>query len=383
VLIIQDVIAVGFLVAAGGSLPSPWAIPLLAALVAGRPLLGWLLDRVGHGELQVLLGFTLAIAIGAGGFAAVGLKADLGALVAGVLLARHDRAELLADRLLAFKDLFLVGFFLSIGLGGAPGLGAWLLGTALAALVVVRSVGYLWTLTRFHLRARTAFHATVVLSTYSEFGLIVAAAALAADLVDAQWVSVTAVAVATSFVVAATFTTRRYRLFDRWSERLVRFERAPIVADDVVMGTGFAKILVFGMGRVGTGAFDELVIRRGPIVVGVDRLEEVVSRHRDQGRSVVRGDALDHDFWERERFHPEVELVVAAMSNHNANLECVRRIRAFLPSARVASIAGYPDQVAELREAGVDVARNLHEEAGQGLADDAVAVIYDPPDPDE
>ena len=84
--------AVAFLVLVGGSLPSLWAIPLLVALVAARPLFGWLLDQVGHGELQVLLGFTLAVAVGAGGFAAVGLKADLGALVAGVLLARHERA---------------------------------------------------------------------------------------------------------------------------------------------------------------------------------------------------------------------------------------------------------------------------------------------------
>jgi hypothetical protein len=31
--------------------------------------------------------------------------------------------------------------------------------------------------------------------------------------------------------------------------------------------------------------------------------------------------------------------------------------------------------VAELHAAGVDVARNLYEEAGQGLADDAVAYL--------
>ena len=36
------------------------------------------------------------------------------------------------------------------------------------------------------------------------------------------------------------------------------------------------------------------------------------------------------------------------MSSHQANLQCVRRIREFLPSARIASVASYPDEIAEL-----------------------------------
>jgi hypothetical protein len=93
------------------------------------------------------------------------------------------------------------------------------------------------------------------------------------------------------------------------------------------------------------------------------------------GRRVVRGDALDRDFWERIRFHPDVELVVAAMSSNQANLECVFRAKEFLPHTRVASIATHADQVERLRVAGVDVARNLYEEAGQGLADDAITMV--------
>ena len=92
---------------------------------------------------------------------------------------------------------------------------------------------------------------------------------------------------------------------------------------------------------------------------------------------MVRGDALDRDYWERVRFHPEVELVIAAMSSHGANLECVRRIREFLPSTRIAAIARFPDQLTELCDAGVDVARNLYEEAGQALADDAAVVTFE------
>jgi len=377
VLVLQDIFAVIFLVATSDGWPSPWALLLIPALIALRPVFGWLLDRSGHGEILVLLGITLAVAVGAGAFEAVGLKPDLGALVAGLMLSGHPRAGELSDRLLGFKDLFLVGFFLSIGLAGTPPLPAWVIGLALLVLVPARFSGFFWLFTRFRLRARTSLHASLTLSTYSEFGLIVGSAALAAGLLEQAWVSTIAVAVAGSFVATSWANSARYRLYEAWSGRLSRLERHPPLPEDAVIDCGWARVLVFGMGRVGAGAYDEMVIRRGAVVVGVDRRQETVTAQRKEGRSVIRGDALDLDFWERVQFHPEVELVVIAMSSHRANLEGVRRIREFLPQARIAAIARYPDEVTALQEAGVDVARNLYEEAGQALADDAVAVVWE------
>lgn len=376
VLILEDIFAVAFLALAGGEWPSPWAIAVVAGLVALRPAFGWLLGRAGHGEILTLLGLALAAGIGIGIFDLVDIKPDLGALVAGLILSGHPRAGELADRLLGFKDLFLVGFFLSIGLGGTPTPIAWALGLAVLLLIPVKSFAFFWMFTRFRLRARTSMHGALVLSTYSEFGLIVATGAVAEGLLGDEWISTVGVAVAASFILAAPLNSARHRLYRSWSEVLARFQRSPLSPDDDIIDCGAARVLVFGMGRVGEGAFDELVLRRGEIVVGVDRQDETVERHRAAGRNVIRGDALDRDFWARVRFNPEVELVLAAMNSHSANLECAARVREFLPKARIAAIAMYPDQVAELREAGVDVPRNLYEEAGQGLADDAIGVTY-------
>lgn len=378
VLIVQDILAVGFLVFAAGEVPSPWALVLIPAFFLLRPALNWVLDRSGHGEIIVLLGFTLAVGLGAEGFEFVGLKPDLGALVAGLLLSGHPRAGEMSDRLLSFKDLFLVGFFLSIGLAGIPTASAWVIGLIAVLFVPLRSATLLWLFTRFRLRARTALHASLTLATYSEFGLIVGAAALAEGLIDQEWVATIGVAVAASFVLASGTSTVRYQIYDRWFRTLARLERHPLDPDDAIIDIGRARVLIFGMGRIGTGAFDELDKRdRGP-VVGVDRSPETVTYQLSQGRNVVRGDALDRDFWERAQFHPDVELAVAALNNHAANLKCASRIQEFLPACRIASIASYQDQVAELRRAGVDVARNLYEEAGQALADDAVSVVWDP-----
>ena len=376
ILVLQDLLAVAFIVAAEGRWPSPWAIPLVVGLVAARRPLGWLLSRTGHGELLVLLGFALAVGIGAGGFALVDLKPDLGALVAGLLLSGHPRASELGDRLLGFKDLLLIGFFLSIGLGGIPSTASWVVAAVAVLLIPTRSGVMYLLLTRFGLRSRTAFHASITLSTYSEFGLIVAASAAATGLLDPEWVSTIAVAVALSFVVTAAANAGRYRLYARFDRRLERFEPDEPVPEDALIDFTDARVVVFGMGRVGTGAYERFEERLGPVVIGIDHSDEAVASQRALGRRVIRGDALDRDFWERVRFHPDVELIVAAMSSHQANVECIGRVREFLPSARTATIAMYPDQVEELRAAGADVARNLYEEAGQALADDSSDVVW-------
>ncbi|HDH03346.1 MAG TPA: hypothetical protein ENH15_03775, partial [Actinobacteria bacterium] len=377
VLVVQDVFAVTFLALLARELPSLWALPMVLVVLGLRPVFGWLVSRSGHGELLVLLGFTFAVGVGAAGFDLVGLKPELGALIAGIVVSSHPRAGEMADRLLDFKDFFLVGFFLSIGLAGTPPLGAIGAVVLLMMLLPLKSVLFFYLFTRFRLRSRTALQSSLNLSTYSEFGLIVAAASLANGLLDQEWVSVIAVAVAASFVLAAAANGARQRLAGPLAERLARLERQPLLEDDAIIECGYARAIVFGMGRIGVGAFDELVERRGSVVVGVDRSAEVAEMHQSQGRNVVRGNALDRDFWERLRLRQDVELVVVAMDNHLSNVAGVERAREFLPKVRIASIARYPDQVLELQDAGVDVARNLYEEAGQGLADDAVRTIWE------
>lgn len=120
VLIMQDIFAIVFLTASTGKIPSPWALLLL-----GLPLLRWSLrlamDRAGHGELLILLGMLMVFG-SAALFELVQMKPDLGALIAGILLGSHPKANEMAKSLMSLKDLFLVAFFLTIGLQGLPDL---------------------------------------------------------------------------------------------------------------------------------------------------------------------------------------------------------------------------------------------------------------------
>lgn len=378
ILVVQDIYAVAFLTLAVDEPPSWWAIPVVAVVVGATPVYGWFLNRCGRGELRVLFGLALAVVVGAEAFAEVGLKADLGALIVGFRLANHPRAGELADTLLGVKDLLLIGFFLSIGLDGAPDAAA--IGVAAVVLVVlpVKAAGFLWLISRFRFRVRTAWHASATLATFSEFGLIVAVLGVERELLDPRWTSAIAVAVSVSFALAAPLNTFRFQLYRRFDRRLGALQNQLIQPDDALIEPQGAAILIFGMGRVGTGAYDGLVAERGDVVLGVDRRDDTVVAASETGRRVVRGDALDSEFWERLQLHADIEVVILAMSDHEAQLEAVDQVRSYLSGVTIIATALYPDEAVALERAGVQVARNLYAEAGQGLADDAVRLLRDP-----
>ncbi|MCK6372072.1 MAG: cation:proton antiporter, partial [Gammaproteobacteria bacterium] len=171
ILILQDLVAVALLGTGAQMSPSPWAMLLLAL-----PLAKFLLDRLvsitGHGELLPLLGVLLAVAVGGFGFRALGLSPELGSLVLGAMLASHARAGELGSALWGMKEIFLVGFFLSVGLTGTPTLET-LIGAGLLMLVLpLKAALFFFLLLAIGLRARSSFLAALSLASYSEFGLI-------------------------------------------------------------------------------------------------------------------------------------------------------------------------------------------------------------------
>ena len=369
ILIIQDVIAVIFLAASTGKVPSPWALALLA-LIPGRRVLKWIMDRSGHGELLLLLGIMMPLA-GSELFELVQVKGDLGALLFGMLVAEHPKAKEMARSLLSFKDLFLVAFFLSIGLRGIPSVPDLGVALFLVVLVPVKAALYFGVLTRFRLRARTATLASLSLAEYSEFGLIVGSLSVSMGWLSDQWLLIIAVAVAATFIVASPLNAAAHGIYDRLRPRLLRFQTVERVPEEQPVYVLDAEVLIFGMGRVGTGAYDAIRGELGDRLVGVDINSETVRRHVEDGRNVVRGDPADLDFCERVINRGDLRLAMLALPNHRANLIAAAELYPLKEKFGivVTATAKHDDEVQELKENGVDAAFNLYAEAGQGYAD--------------
>jgi predicted Kef-type K+ transport protein len=370
ILVMQDIFAVIFLTFTTGQLPSPWALVLLALLAISRPLLMRFLTRVGHRELLLLFGFLLAFGLGAGAFQWVGLKPDLGALVVGVLLARHPKAGELSDVLLGFKDLLLIGFFLKIGLTGLPDLQSLGMAAVLAGAVAFKTALFFFMITRFNLRARTALLASLSLTNYSEFGLIVAAVGAANGWLSAQWLVVIALALSLTFIGAAPLNTAAHYIYERYAQRLKRFETGGRHAEDRPINPGNATIAIFGMGSIGVAAYDYMRAKYGVDVIGIDFNSEKVSRLRQGGRHVIRGDVMDPDFWERAISFSglRIHTVLLCLTAFPENLHAAGQLQRMGFQGTLSAIVRYADEIEELQAAGVQAVYNVYQEAGAGFA---------------
>lgn len=369
VLIVQDVFAVLFLAFSTGKMPTVWALVVLGGLPIARWVFMRILDTIGHGELQTLFGFFLAFVAGAYAFEFVGLKADLGALIVGVMLAPHARAHDLATSLYSIKDFLLVGFFLEIGLSGLPSMQT--LGVALIFVLAVplKAALFFRLFTRFNLKARTSLITSFNLANYSEFGLIVSSLAVGYGWLSRDWLLALAVALSMSFVVASPFNRWADVIFDRYRDWLLRFQTDEYHPDEEPIEVSEWPIIVVGMGRVGVGAYDYLTAHFGPTVLGMDFDADTVDRLLEEGRHVALADVSEPDFWRRL---PEpsghVKLVVLTVPNLDVQLYIISKLRERKYTGEIAAMAQYDDQVNTLREAGVSSSFNVFGEAGAGLA---------------
>jgi predicted Kef-type K+ transport protein len=369
ILVMQDIVAVVFLVFATGLIPSIYALGLFA-LIPLQPFLHRLLMQSGHGEMLPLTGFIFAF--GAYHlFTLVGVKGDLGALIAGVLLASHPKASELSKALLGFKDLFLIGFFLTIGLTAMPNLSMLFIAFAFCLLLFIKFGLFFLLFTRLQLRARTAYLGALLLGNYSEFGLIVGAVAVGAGMLDPQWLVILALATAISFILTSILYKRAHSSFAEYKEQLKRFENPIPLSQDIYPNLSCGKILVIGMGRVGKGAFQALHQQVGDQVWGMDADQNKVEALENLGKNVICGDGEDLDLWENLDV-THVELVLIALPSVSDAINITEQLKQSGYHGKIAAIARYEDEVSPLINHGIDRVFNFFTEAGLGFAEESM-----------
>ncbi|WP_372751319.1 cation:proton antiporter [Labilibaculum sp.] len=371
ILIIQDIFAVLYIVIVAGKLPSIWAIGIPVLFVIIRPLLLLILDKIGHGEILVLYGFFLALVVGAELFKIVGLKADLGALIVGILISNHKKAKELANSLMSFKDIFLIGFFLSIGLMGLPTLQIFKVAIVLALAINLKVILYFFVLTRFKVRARTSLFTSLALANFSEFGLIVASIAVAKNLIPSDWLVAIAIAVSITFIISAPLNSKAHKIYSNLKDYLRRFETQNRLIYDKTFDIGDAEILVFGMGKLGLSVYNQLNKIHGRKVLGLDYNYDIVQKLKKEGIIIQQDDASDSEFWEstfKTSNHHDVKLIMLCMNDHKSNVFAIEQLKITGFNGNIAAIARFEDERKQLEKMNVDAVYDIYSEAGYGFA---------------
>lgn len=372
ILVIQDIAAVAFLVFATGKTPSVWAFSLLGLFLI-KPLINRVISHVGHGELIPLMGFFLAL----GSyelFELVNIKGDLGALLVGMFLASHVKATEINKALMSFKDIFLIGFFLSIGFTAIPTLEMLGLASLLVLLIPIKFVMFYGIFSLLKMRCRSAFLSALTLSNFSEFGLIVGALSVTAGWLSNDWLVILALSMAISFILTNIIYRFAHTLFAKHRDFLSRFERQEKLAEDSFCQPSQRPIVIIGMGRVGMGAYQAINSHSTKPAWGLDADKEKINWLTSEGVKAYYGDAEDIHFWESMDLS-RLKLVLLALPSVQDAISITTQLNAANYQGKIAAVARYDDERAELEEFGIDKVFNFYTEAGVGFAEESVALL--------
>lgn len=373
VLVLQDIIAVGVLVASSGKTPEVWALALPLLLLL-RPMAARMPDRMFRTELLVLTGIGIAVA-SYSLFELAGLSGSLGSMIAGIILSGHPVSERLSKALISVRELLLVAFFIQIGLGGLPDAGGFLIAGILVAFLVAKAAIFIVILQRIGMSARTSALSGLTLANYSEFGLIVMAVAVQQGVLPKSWTSIMAVAVAGSFILSSVIMAKEEQILKVLQRVVPETPAERLVPDERPVKVVGADALVLGMGRVGVGVYRRLTEEYGLNVYGIDFDEDRIERLRRLGYNIISGDVTDTELWRRIELEQRPKLYVLALPGHSDSVDMVENIRRYDTSGVIASTTKVLKFKDVLVDGGADVAVYLYDGAGEELADQAMEVV--------
>ncbi|MEX1014530.1 MAG: cation:proton antiporter family protein, partial [Candidatus Paceibacterota bacterium] len=365
ILILQDLVAIALIAYTGGGIPDFWSLTLLG-LPLLRPVLSILIRLIDKDELIMLLALSLAIG-GATLFDFFNLSEELGAIIAGMLLASDEKGEELGKKLWSIKEAFLVGFFLEIGLTGLPSMDSLYFIGVLLLLLPIKAFLFYGLFMAFKLKARTGYLTTISLSAYSEFTLIAGTVAISNGFLPESTILVLGLLTALSFVANAPLVRWEDYIWSKYESFLHKFERDVEHREREFISLGKAEYLIIGMGSAGRAAYDKLSEHKKN-VVGMDIDPDRIEHNLESGRRVVYGDIQDTDLWKSIDLG-NIKAIIMAMGNSAVKLNATKAVRSIGFDRPLYVITMRDDESEALQNAGANSVSIPIKQAGEQLAE--------------
>jgi monovalent cation:H+ antiporter-2, CPA2 family len=382
--------AVAHAPASGGSLAVTLAITLLKVgafifvmLIGGRRVIPWVLGRVAgtqSRELFTLAVLAIALGIAVGAAALFDISFALGAFFAGVIVSESDFSHEAATNALPLQDAFAVLFFVSVGMLFDPGI---IVSRPLQVLAVVliiligKSLAAFGIVLAFRYTVHTALTISASLAQIGEFSFILAALGVSLGLLPPAAQSLI-VAGALLSITLNPFVFNAMEPLTRWlrdrPKLLNALERpaptvktlAPEVTDEGLRD----HVVVVGSGRVGKPVVDELREHGIPYVV-VEASREVAARMREQGYSIIQGDATRLEVLRSAHLDRARLVIVAAPDAYQARV-MLARAHQLNPGVEVLARTHSDDERQFLEEMGASRALVGERELAVSLAREAL-----------
>jgi CPA2 family monovalent cation:H+ antiporter-2 len=330
-----------------------------AMIVVARFLLPRVLHAVARsGSNELVLVVSAAVALGAAvttGF--LGFSPQMGAFLAGFLLAGTPFRYQLAGQIAPMRDLLMAVFFTSVGLGVNPAGVAhdWMfIGLGVIAVVVTKIVVTAVTSWGAGMTAPTAFLSGVYLANAGEFSLVILGAAASEHILSDHDVSAS-IAVVISTLIVSPLLVRPAHSLSIW---LVRIRPAgwikthalreqppapPVTARASSNGEAGepapapapCHVIIAGFGPVGRTLADRFAVLNIPFTV-IELNPRTVERQAVIGRPIVYGDVTNPEVLESAGIR-SADAIILTIPDDEATLRACQAIRSIAPDVFIAA----------------------------------------------
>ena len=318
--------------------------------LGGVRFIPWLLERIAHTrsrELFVLAVMAITLGTAMGASELFGVSLALGAFVAGAIISESRLSHQVGADVFAFREIFSVLFFVSVGMLVNPvflwqNLGKVISLTTLVVagkLIIVLLMG-----TLFPRPAKTFLVVAVGLSQIGEFSFILGQGGLSLGLLDSNQYSLILAAALVSITVNP-FMYNLLPVLERQLRRLPGFWRmleSAIPLPEIDKEHLSGHVVVIGWGSVGKRLVDVLELLSIPVLV-IENDAEHITELNNCGIPTLYGDAGNSEVLNNANLESARTLVSTIPDDTSAMLvvAAAREINPSLPIlARAASMEG-------------------------------------------
>lgn len=340
---------------------------IAALIIAGRLILPRLLLEAARVGGEVLSVVSASVGLGAAVLtAALGFSPELGAFLAGFLLASTPFRYQIAGQLLPVRDLFMAVFFTAVGLSmpvAAVASGWWVILLGVAGLIVVKVIGIAGSAWVVGVSARLGFLAAATLAPAGEFTLVILTQAVSRGVLGADEAGYAFAVVGLSIVASPLI----FRLGHAAAPAFDRIPHSPWLRGSSLRsatpgdeGAGAeaqaaeprARAIIAGFGPVGRAVADALE-RRGVMLRIIELNPRTIQRQSGLGRRMVYGDASNPEVLESAGLG-SADAVILTMPDEEATLQACRVIRALRPDIFIAARANVLSKALQAMQLGAD-----------------------------
>ena len=401
ILIVEDLVAIAMVTGLGaygrdGSLSvQALALPLVGGLsflivmmLVGKRVLPAVFNTIGRTRSkEILLLAIFGVCIGTAAMASFfQLSIVLGAFIAGLMLAESEHHFHVSQQIEPLKDLFLIIFFVSVGMSVDPAFiglhsGAdparvgsnWGAVLVLVAIVIVGKAFIIALTTRvLGQNSKTAVLAGIGMVNIGEFSFIITKLAYDAGVVPERVYSVTVLTALVTMAATPYLMRSGPRILvrlrqHRWAAAFARWMPTPsFEAEEGKRASNRSgHVVVLGAGGVTEHTIEILHLEKRPLVV-VDNDMNRVERLRRLGVECIYGDAANRHVLARAGV-PRAKCVLIALPGEFDTQESLRLVRHLNPTAYTAVRVHREEEMAALQGQADDIVL-AHLVAGKGMA---------------